>query len=153
MTRTLPTRSWLLVGLCLLAHAFAATMPLTTVSDVVFRADGTPAQGTVMISWPAFSTAGNQAVAAGSKSATIAPDGTLTVSLAPNAGATPAGTYYKVVYKLNDAIANRAIIDDTKFREGLGKIIDGTVECLNSSSWYKAQQQPATTQQPATATP
>jgi flagellum-specific peptidoglycan hydrolase FlgJ len=41
-----------LLFICLIAASLAAsTMPLTTVSDMVYRADGTPAQGTVMISW------------------------------------------------------------------------------------------------------
>jgi hypothetical protein len=35
------------------------------------------------------------------------------------------------------AIANRDIVDDAKFREGLGKIIDGVVQCLNASAWAK----------------
>ena len=38
---------------------------LTTIQDTVYRADGTPAQGTLLISWPEFSTAGGQAVSAG----------------------------------------------------------------------------------------
>ena len=36
-----------------------------------------------------------------------------------------------------EAITNRDIVDDAKFREGLGKIIDGVVECLNASAWAK----------------
>jgi hypothetical protein len=38
---------------------------------------------------------------------------------------------------LTDAIANKDVVDADKFREGLGKIIDGTVECLNASAWGK----------------
>jgi hypothetical protein len=38
---------------------------------------------------------------------------------------------------LSEAIASRDVIDDGKFREGLGKIIDGTVQCLNASVWAK----------------
>jgi hypothetical protein len=34
-----------------------------------------------------------------------------------------------------DAIANRQIIDENKFKIGLGKVIDGAVECLNASVW------------------
>jgi len=41
---------------------------------------------------------------------------------------------------MTEAIAARQIVDDGKFREGLGKIIDGTVECLNASVWYKGSQ-------------
>lgn len=37
--------------------------------------------------------------------------------------------------QLTDAVANRQIIDDAKFKDGLSKVIDGTVECLNASIW------------------
>jgi hypothetical protein len=36
---------------------------------------------------------------------------------------------------LTEAIANRDIVDEAKFRDGLGKIIDGVVACLNASAW------------------
>ncbi len=74
----------------------------TLVSDVVYRADGTPAAGTLLITWPAFTTADNKAVAAGSLSVTIGPAGAVNIQLVPNEGATPDGSYYKVVLKLND---------------------------------------------------
>jgi hypothetical protein len=38
---------------------------------------------------------------------------------------------------LTEAIANRDIVDEAKFKDGLGKIIDGVVQCLNASSWAK----------------
>lgn len=38
---------------------------------------------------------------------------------------------------VTEAISNRDIVDDIKFREGLGKIIDGVVQCLNASVWAK----------------
>jgi hypothetical protein len=34
-----------------------------------------------------------------------------------------------------DAVASREIIDPQKFQDGLGKVIDGVVECFNASSW------------------
>jgi hypothetical protein len=34
-----------------------------------------------------------------------------------------------------DAVANRQIINENQFKEGLGKVIDGAVECLNASVW------------------
>ena len=74
----------------------------TTVQDIVYRADGTPAAGTLVISWPAFTAAGNVAVAAGSMSVDIGPQGAISIALVPNEGADPAGTYYKIVYKLSD---------------------------------------------------
>ena len=39
----------------------------TTITGIVYRADGTPAGGTPLISWPAFTTNAGQAVAAGTK--------------------------------------------------------------------------------------
>lgn len=36
-----------------------------------------------------------------------------------------------------DAVAARDIVDPPKFKEGISKIIDGTVECLNASTWAK----------------
>lgn len=47
-----------------------------------------------------------------------------------------------------DAVAAREIIDPEKFREGVSKIIDGTVQCLNASTWSKGagQATPATPQ-------
>ena len=41
---------------------------------------------------------------------------------------------------LADAVASREVIDADKFREGLGKVIDGVVECLNASAWARAKQ-------------
>ncbi|HET7208529.1 MAG TPA: hypothetical protein VFI95_18275 [Terriglobales bacterium] len=38
---------------------------------------------------------------------------------------------------MTEAIAAREILDQDKFKEGLGKIVDGTVECLNASVWAK----------------
>jgi hypothetical protein len=36
---------------------------------------------------------------------------------------------------MTDAIACREIVNPEKFRDGISKIIDGTVDCLNASSW------------------
>jgi hypothetical protein len=36
-----------------------------------------------------------------------------------------------------DAVAAREIVDPAKFRGGISKIIDGTVQCLNASTWCK----------------
>ena len=77
---------------------------MTTVADTVYRADGTPASGVLLISWPDFLTSGGQAVAGGTASATLGSGGALSISLVVNAGATPANTVYKVVYQLDDAV-------------------------------------------------
>jgi hypothetical protein len=36
-----------------------------------------------------------------------------------------------------DAVAAREIVNPEQFRDGISKIIDGTVECLNASTWAK----------------
>jgi hypothetical protein len=46
-----------------------------------------------------------------------------------------------------DAVAAREIVDPEKFRDGISKIIDGTVECLNASTWAKDREQGAATGQ------
>ena len=40
---------------------------------------------------------------------------------------------------LADAVASREVMDADKFREGLGKVIDGVVECLNASAWARVK--------------
>src|SRR5438309_11332837 len=90
--------------LCVLAGLVsqAQSPATTTISDTVYRADGTPAAGTLLISWPTVSTASGQAVASGTKSVTLGTGGALSVALVPNAGAAPANTFYTVVYQLSD---------------------------------------------------
>jgi len=34
-----------------------------------------------------------------------------------------------------DAVSAREIVDPAKFKDGISKIIDGTVLCLNASTW------------------
>ncbi len=40
---------------------------------------------------------------------------------------------------MTEAVTAREIVDEDKFREGLSKIVDGTVQCLNSSVWAKSK--------------
>ena len=61
---------------------------LTSVVDTVYTADGTPAQGVLIITWPAFVTASGAAVAAGNLNVTLGANGALNVGLVANAGAT-----------------------------------------------------------------
>jgi lysophospholipase L1-like esterase len=111
-------RGWTLIGMLLLAIpgvmtvmrvpavAQLTSIATTQVTDTVYRADGTPAAGTVIVSWQAFTTAGGQAVPSGTTSATIA-SGALSLQLVPNAGSTPMGTYYTAVYHLEDGSVSR----------------------------------------------
>jgi hypothetical protein len=46
-------------------------------------------------------------------------------------------SFVAAALQLTDAVANREIVDEVKFREGLSKLVDGTVECLNASSWAR----------------
>ena len=141
---------WAMIGLVAAGMRLpAAAVPApqsgpatTTVADTVFLADGSTAQGALIISWPAFLTSGGTAVAAGTTNVTLGANGALSVPLVPNVGATPAGSYYSVVYQLGPAVAAREIIEPVKFREGISKIVDGTVECLNASTWAKAKDTP-----------
>jgi hypothetical protein len=94
--------TWIAFGPDALAQAVATT----TVQGTVYRANGQPASGTLTLSWPAFSTASGQSVTADSVNVPIAPDGFVTVNLAPNLGATPAGLYYTAVYYLSDGTTN-----------------------------------------------
>lgn len=80
----------------------AASPATTTVQDTIYRGDGAPAGGTLLIFWPAFTTAQGVPVAAGTLSVALGPQGALSVDLVPTAGATPAGTLYSVTYRLDD---------------------------------------------------
>ena len=76
---------------------------LTTVADTVYRADGTPASGVVIIVWPEFTTGAGSFIAAGATNVTLGANGAMSVAVAANVGANPAGVYYTVVYQLQPA--------------------------------------------------
>ncbi|HKD85369.1 MAG TPA: hypothetical protein VKB58_11530 [Terriglobales bacterium] len=87
-----------------------ADSPLTLcqITDTVYRADGSPAQGEIVIVWTAFTTAAGQPVAAGNLTVELGHNGQFTAALAPNAGAMPAGTFYRATYKLSDDSVQQA---------------------------------------------
>ena len=82
--------------------ARSQTFQTTTVTGTVYAANGAPVSGSLQISWPAFTTAAGQAIAAGHVNVNIPASGQVSVPLAPNIGASPAGLYYTAVYHLGD---------------------------------------------------
>jgi len=95
-----------LMGAVLASVAEAQAISTTTVQGTVYLANGQPGTGTLVVSWPSFTTASGQLVVAGKTTVTIAPDGFVSVNLAPNQGATPAGLYYTAVYYMSDGTSN-----------------------------------------------
>jgi hypothetical protein len=91
-----------LLGMVLALVASAQAVSTTTVQGTVYLANGQAGSGTLSVSWPAFTTASGQAVAADSMTVAIAPDGFVSVNLAPNLGATPAGLFYTAVFYMSD---------------------------------------------------
>src|SRR5215467_13208802 len=94
-----------LMGIMLALSAYGSTPSMTAINDVVYRADGSPAGGNLLISWPAFSTAAGETVAPGNLTVTLQELGALRVNLIPNAGASPTNTVYTVTYQLDDGTA------------------------------------------------
>lgn len=39
---------------------------------------------------------------------------------------------------MTEAVTAHEIVDEDRFKDGLGKVIDGVVQCLNASCWRKA---------------
>jgi hypothetical protein len=60
---------------------------------------------------------------------------------------TAAMSFLENALAMTDAVAAREIVNPEKFKDGISKIIDGTVECLNASTWCK--QTPSTNVQPS----
>ena len=78
------------------ASAALAAPPLTTIQDVLYKADGTRFNGTVTVSWTSFQASDQSAIATQSTVVKIV-DGNLRVQLVPTASATPAA-YYTAKY-------------------------------------------------------
>ena len=102
-------KDWISIGVMLGVLTAAAVGQVTTtqVADTIYHADGTVATGTVLISWPAFTTGSGQAIASGSTAAVIGTGGALSVQLTPNSGSTPMGSYYTAVFHLDDGSVSR----------------------------------------------
>src|ERR1019366_5004774 len=91
-----------LLGIALAGMAVGQLISTTTVQGTVYLANGKPGSGTLQVSWPAFTTSANQTVMAGRTTVAIGADGFMTVNLAANLGASPAGLYYTAVYHMSD---------------------------------------------------
>jgi hypothetical protein len=76
----------------LLSGGLAGSPPLTTVLDVLYKADGTRFNGSATIHWRSFETADKTAIAMHTATVKIV-DGQLRVQLVPNAGVTPPAPY------------------------------------------------------------
>jgi len=85
-----------------LASSALAGPPLTTIQDVLYKADGTRFNGTVTISWTSFQAMDNSTIATQSVTVKIV-DGNLRVQLVPTTTSTPT-TYYSAKYNSNGRI-------------------------------------------------
>jgi hypothetical protein len=85
-----------------LASSALAAPPLTTIQDVLYKADGTRFNGTVTISWTSFQAMDNSTIATQSITVKIM-DGNLRVQLVPTTTSTPT-TYYSATYNSNGRI-------------------------------------------------
>jgi len=88
-------RRTIFAALCLAAAAVAAP-PLTTIQDVLYKADGTRFNGTLTISWGSFQASDNSAIVTQTSTVKVV-EGNLRVQLVPTASVTPP-VYYTVTY-------------------------------------------------------
>jgi hypothetical protein len=84
-----------LAAVCLATSLFAGP-PLTTIQDVLYKADGTRFNGSVTISWTSFEAIDRSAIAQQSTTVTVV-NGYLQVQLVPTTTATPPA-FYTAVY-------------------------------------------------------
>ena len=94
-------RSFLAAVVLLAAPAWGGP-PLTTVQDVLYKADGTRFNGILIISWTSFEASDQSAIATHSITTTVV-DGNLRVQLVPTTSSTPA-VFYSVTYNSDGRI-------------------------------------------------
>src|SRR5579884_2541657 len=82
----------LVAGLFLFGAICAASPALTRVRDVLYRADGMPLTGVVVISWPAFTAADGTTIAANTMNVEVS-NGTFRADLVATTNAQPSVTY------------------------------------------------------------
>ncbi len=81
-----------MAALMLASSALAAGPALTTIQDVLYKADGTRFTGSLTISWNSFQAADNSTIVTQSTTVKVV-DGLLRVQLAPTTSAVPAVNY------------------------------------------------------------
>lgn len=47
-------------------------------------------------------------------------------------------SFVQAAISIADHVSSGQIVDEEKFKAGLSRVIDGTVDCLNASIWAKA---------------
>src|SRR5271170_6309230 len=115
---------WAIAAPSIRMHASPQSGPaLTSVVDTVYMADGAPAQGILVITWPAFVAANGTAVAAGALDVTLGSNGALNVKRATNAGDKPgaekkdaAMSFLQNALAMTDAVAAREIVNPENFK-------------------------------------
>ena len=83
---------WLLCAALILSSRMAAQPPLSTIQDVLYRADGSPFNGIATITWKTFEASDSSDIASDVKRVTITA-GNLYVQLVPSTTANPAAAY------------------------------------------------------------
>ncbi len=95
ITRTLLAALWL-------ASSALADPPLTTIQDVLYKADGSRFNGTITVSWTSFEALDSSAITTQSLTVKVV-DGNLRVQLVPTTSSTPP-VYYTVRYNSDGRI-------------------------------------------------
>ena len=83
----------------------ARSPPLTTIQDLLYKADGTRFSGTLTISWKSFDAPDNSSIVMQSTTVRVQ-EGNLRVQLVPTTAASPP-VYYSVVYSSDGRIQFR----------------------------------------------
>jgi hypothetical protein len=88
-----------------LASCCLAGPPLTTIQDVLYKADGTRFNGTLTVSWNSFDAAGDSTIVTQSTQVKVT-EGNLRVQLVPTTSGVPAA-YYSVTYNSDGRIQSQ----------------------------------------------
>lgn len=89
------------------AGAASATPTLTTIQDLLYRANGTPVNGTLLISWKAFVAADNSNIPANTLRVPVS-GGLLRVKLVPTTTAITTASY-TVLYLIDGKLTNTEV--------------------------------------------